>query len=221
MLNTPGEDAHDGDLELDFEGLEPDDGPDPDEASPQGETSGPADERLPTLGSGSADDCKPLDDELEQIGYELYSWEPEELDALDDAIHEIDLPHEWVSDGWELVVHAKDEHTVDEILPHLHGAVAAVEEEDDEEDATPIEVVADIFDAVSRLRRDPTGSAVDDFLDSAEAIGTHGPFGVEDVSWGRVVAAVDALIDGYHANASSDVLGGLVADLDRQVRPLV
>lgn len=218
MLNTPGEDAHDGDLELNFEGLEPDDGPDPDEGPAQAPQVVPPQ----PLGGDTGDECKPLDDDREQIGYELYSWEPEELDALDDAIHELALSHEWVSDGWELVVHADDEGTLDEILPHFHGAGGhSAEAEDEDDDSTAIEVVGAIFDAVARLRRDPTGSAVTDFLDSAEAIDARPPFGVDDAAWERVVTAVDALIDGYHAAASTDVLSALVEELDNKVRPLV
>lgn len=206
MLHSPGQDDHDGDLELDFDGLEPDDGPDP------------TDEAEAPASGVEADDCIPLDDDLEQVGYELYSWEAEELDALDAAVHELGLPHEWVSDGYELVVHATDEATIDEILPHFHG----VEVDDDEEDdATPIEVVSDLFAAVTKLRKDPTGSGVAEFLDSAEGIGTLAPYGVDDLAWERLVGAVDDLIDGYHAAAPTDVLRNLVQDVFRRVRPLV
>lgn len=207
MLNTPGEDAHDGDLELDFEGLEPDDGPDPEAGAPDQPAVAPD------------DDCRPLDDELEQVGYELYSWDADELDALDEAVHELDLPHEWVSDGYELVVHATDEATIDELLPHFHGV--DLDEDDEEDDATPIEVVDDLFGAVTKLRKDPTGSGVAEFLDSAEAIGTRPPYGVDDAAWENLVSAVDSLIDGYHAAAGTDVLRNLVQDVFRRVRPLV
>lgn len=208
MLNTPGDDAHDGDLELGFDGLEPDDGPDPD-----AEATGP------DLTAEAADDCMPLDDDQEQVGYELYSWEAEELDALDEAVHELGLPHEWVSEGYELVVHATDEATIDEILPHFHGAES--DEVDDEDDVTPIEVVSDLFAAVTKLRKDPTGAGVADFLDSAEGIGTRPPYGVDEAAWENLVGAVDSLIDGYHAAAGTDVLRNLVHDVFRRVRPLV
>ena len=95
MLNTPGQDDHDGDLELSFgDGLD-DDGPD------------------------DVDDCIPLDDDKEQVGYELFDWDPTDLDELDDVLHEMQIPHEWLSDGHEVVVHEENEGQIDALLPTI------------------------------------------------------------------------------------------------------
>lgn len=208
MLNTPGEDDHDRDLELDFAGLEPE----PDEGEPGRAAAGE-----PHIVSDG--DCVPLDDEREQVGYELFAWEPHELDALDDAVHDLGLAHEWVSDGYELVVHAEDESAVDALLPTIHLDTTA--EEDDDADATDIAVLTELFIAVTKLRKDPTGSAVSAFLDAAERIGSAPPYGVDDRTWDRVTGGVDILIDGYHADAPIDVLRNLVQELYRRLRPLV
>lgn len=210
VLNTPGDDAQDDELDLDFGRLEHAPGPDPD-----AETTD-----VPPRDPAGGADCRPLDDEREQVGYELFSWDAEELDALDEAMHRLGLSHEWESDGYELVVHATDEETVDALLPTIR--VRDSEADDDEDDdATDVSVLTELFVTVSKLRKDPTGSGVPGFLDAAESIGAAPPYGVDDRAWDRVTDAVDALIDGYHADAPTDVLRNLVEAVHRYVRPLV
>lgn len=205
MLNTPGQDDHDDDLELDFDGLDID-GPGPDPAAP-----GTDDD---------IDDCPPLDDEREQVGYELFDWDPSELDELDDVLHEIGLPHEWVSDGFEVVVHADDEHQVDELLPTIRFPDELAAEDDDGDD-TDIEVLSALFVAADRMRRDPTGEAVGDFLDAAERIGENAPYGIDGAQWARVVEVVDQLIDSFHAAVSPGEIASLAETLRNRLRPLV
>ncbi len=208
MLNTPGQDDHDGDLELDFGDLdrhEPEPGPAP------GPDSGPDHE---------LDDCTPLDDEREQVGYELYSWDPGQLDELDDALHELGLPHEWVSDGYEVVVHADDEERVDALLPTIRYPDEIPAEEDDGDD-TDIEVLSELFVASDRMQRDPTGDAVAAFLDAAERIADRPPYGVDANQWTKVVEVVDELIDMFHAAAPTGEIASSATILRSRLRPLV
>lgn len=212
MLNTPGQDDHDGDLELSFGGLDgvgPDGGTGPDDAVP--------DDHAP---DDDLDDCPPLDDEQEQVGYELYAWDPTQLDELDDALHEMGLPHEWVSDGYEVVVHATDEEQVDTLLPTIRFPDEIPAEEDDGDD-TDVEVLSALFVAADRMQRDPTGDAVAAFLDAAEQIGDHPPYGVEPAAWKRVVAVVDGLIDLFHASAPTGQISEEATRLRSLLRPLV
>ena len=206
MLNTPGQDDEDGDLELAFDGLDID-GPDPDAAGPE-------------EASADDDDCAPLDDEREQVGYELYDWDPTELDDLDDALHELDLPHEWVSDGYEVVVHAEDEPRVDALLPTIRFPDELPAEADDGDD-TDIEVLGALFVAADRMQKDPTGEAVGVFLDAAEQIGELPPYGIEPGQWTAVVEIVDDLIDSFHASAPPREIGTRAAALRERLRPLV
>ncbi len=217
MLNTPGQDDHDGDLELDFGDLEPHgagDGPDagsPDTGSP--DTDGPGEPI-------DVDDCTPLDDEREQVGYELYAWAPAELDELDDALHELGLPHEWVSDGYEVVVHAEDEERVDALLPTIRYP-DEIPAEDDDGDDTEVEVLSALFVSADRMQRDPTGDAVAAFLDAAERIGDKPPYGLDATEWTRVTGIVDDLIDMFHAAAPTGEIAAAATALRNRLRPLV
>ena len=199
MLNTPGEDDHDGDLELDF-----------------GTLGGPGQD----LDDDDLDDCPPLDDAKEQVGYELWDWDPTDLDELDDALHEMGLPHEWVSDGYEVVVHEEDEARVDALLPTIRFPDELPPEEDDGDD-TDIEVLGALFVAADRLAKDATGEPVDAFLDAAERIGDHPPYGIEEAEWSQVVERVDELIDGMHAGITPAQVAGLARALRDRLRPLV
>ena len=205
MLNTP-QDDDDGDLELAFDGLDLDgDGPDPVPASPD---------------DGDHDDCAPLDDAREQVGYELYDWDPTDLDDLDDALHELGLPHEWVSDGYEVVVHADDEARVDALLPTIRFPDELPVEEDDGDD-TDVEVLGALFVSADRMHKDPTGEAVAGFLDAAERIGERPPYGVDQGQWTKVVEVVDQLIDSFHAAAPPRDISAMAATLRDRLRPLV
>lgn len=195
MLNTPGQDDHDGDLEIDYAGqdepIEPD-----------------------------LDDCTPLDDSREQVGYELLDWDPTDLDELDDALHDLGLPHEWVSDGFEVVVHADDEGQVDALLPTIRYPDELPAEVDDGDD-TDVEVLSALFVAADRMQRDPTGDAVNSFLDAAEQIGDKPPYGVEEAPWARIVETVDQLIDLFHAAGPPAAIAQLASRLREQLRPMV
>jgi len=196
VLNEPGRDDHDGDLELDTSAL---DGPDPEAAG---------------------DDCPPLDDDKEQVGYELFDWDPTELDELDDILHELGLPHEWVADGYEVVVHEEDEARVDAVLPTIRFPDELPAEADDGDD-TDAQVLSDLFVAADRLQAGTNGEAVSQFLDAAEGVGEGPPYGVEDADWEAVVDLVDQLIDLFHAGGPDERATELAYQLRRRLRPLV
>lgn len=191
MLNTPGQDDHDGDLELDF-------GDDAEEP----------------------EDCAPLDDAKEQVGYELYDWDPTDLDELDDALHELGLAHEWVSEGYEVVVHEENEGQVDALLPTIRFPDELPPEDDDGDD-TDIEVLSALFVAADRLQKDPTGDPVTALLDAAERIAENPPYGVDEKEWDSVLARVDELIDALHAAAPPAAVVDLAVGLRDRLRPLV
>jgi hypothetical protein len=197
VLNEPGRDDHDGDLELDTTAL---DGPDPD--------------------AEAGDDCPPLDDDKEQVGYELFDWDPSELDELDDVLHELGLPHEWVADGYEVVVHEEDEARVDAVLPTIRFP-DELPAEDDPGDDTDVHVLSDLFVASDRLQAGPSGEVVSQFLDAAERIGDRPPYGVDERDWEAVVDLVDQLIDLFHAGGPDEQAIELAYQLRRRLRPLV
>jgi hypothetical protein len=192
VLQDPGRDDHDGDLELDTGALE----------------------------GGAGDDCPPLDDSKEQVGYELFDWDPAELDELDDVLHELGLAHEWVADGYEVVVHEEDEERVDGLLPTIRFPDELPAEADDGDD-TDAEVLSDLFVAADRLHAGPSGEAVSSFLDAAERIGEAPPYGVQERDWDAVVGLVDDIIDVFHAAGPPEQITELAYQLRRRLRPLV
>ena len=200
MLNEPGQDDHDGELELDTSAL---DGPDP----------------RAEVADGS-DDCPPLDDAKEQVGYELFEWDPTELDELDDVLHELGLPHEWVADGYEVVVHVEDEARVDAVLPTIRFPDELPAEVDDGDD-TDVQVLGDLFTAADRLHGGASTDAVNGFLDAAERIGERPPYGLDDKEWGQVVDQVDEIIDLFHAAGPAEAITEAAYRLRRRLRPLV
>lgn len=200
MLNEPGQDDHDGDLELDTSAL---DGPDP---------------RAEAV--TDSDDCPPLDEAKEQVGYELFDWDPTELDELDDVLHELGLPHEWVADGYEVVVHVDDEERVDALLPTIRFPDELPPEFDDGDD-TDVHVLGELFTAADRLQGGASPDAVNGFLDAAERIGESPPYGLDENEWGQVVDQVDELIDLFHAAGPAEEITEAAYRLRRRLRPLV
>ena len=234
---TPGQDDQDDLIRIDEKGLplidpqKPADVPRTDDANVSGSdgvvSDAPAKSRpsVVTIESGIAaaddaldDDCMPLDDELEQIGFELFDWQADELDSLDDALHEISMPHEWESDGLELVVHLRDESAVEAMLPKVRypDELPAEHVTDD----TDMEVLGLLFVAADRVVRDPTGEGVTNFLDAAERL-ADAPYGVDPKLWEIVVEAVDNLIDAFHGAAPIEDIIEQAERLRSGLRPLV
>lgn len=170
-------------------------------------------------GDDASDDCRPLDEDKEQVGFELFDWHAEELDLLDDELHELGIPHEWVSDGMEVVVHEEDEATLDALLPKIRFPDELPAEDDDGDD-TDVEVLSLLFVSADRVAVHPAGDGVQDFLDAADRV-ADAPYGVEATQWERVTAAVDALVDALHAGADLEQVAGAAAALRDTVRPLV
>lgn len=166
------------------------------------------------------DDCPPLDDDREQVGYELFDWDHSELDELDDVLHELGLPHEWLADGYEVVVHEEDEDRVDRLLPTIRYPDELPPEEDDGDD-TDVEVLGALFVASDRMQANPTGEGVGKFLDAAERIAERPPYGVEEREWTVVTELVDHLIDQFHAAAPPHEISEIAAHLRQRLRPMV
>lgn len=205
-MHDPGRDDHDPDLELDYAAV-PAGGPLPGHEASSGE---PVD----------VEDCPPLDEERDQVGYELFDWDPHELDELDDALHEMGLPHEWLSDGYEVVVHVEDEAAIDALLPTIRFPDELPAEPDDGDD-TDATVLSALFVAADKLVSNPTGEAVTEFLDAAELVGDDVPWGVDEAQWDLTLEQVDALLDLFHLAGPIDQIRTTATRLRDRLRPLV
>ena len=201
MLQDPGQDDHDGELDLSF-GRPALDGPD----GPEGDVD--------------ADDCIPLDDSRSRSATNCSTGIPTSSTSSTTTLHELHLPHEWVSDGYEVVVHADDEARVDALLPAIRFPDELAAEDDDGDD-TDIEVLSALFVAADRMRSNPTGEGVGEFLDAAERLGERPPYGIDDKEWAAVTGMVDDLIDGFHAAVPPEQIAEAALRLRDRLRPLV
>lgn len=209
VLQSPRED--DDELtQLDLDGLDLD--PEPTDPEAGGAL-------VEDVGDDVSDDCMPLDDALEQIGYELFDWDATELDLLDDELHAAKIPHEWVTDGFELVVHEDDEARIDELLPKVRfpDELPVM----DDSDATDTDVLAHLYDAADRIERDPRSDGVRLLLDTAERMSETPPFGIDPRAWDAMTEAVDDIIDALHADAPVDGIRAAAGELRARLRPIV
>ena len=59
------------------------------------------------------------------------------------------------------------------------------------------------------------------FLDAAEHVGEHPPYGVAEAEWDAVLDLTDQLIDLFHADGPPEQIIELAQQLRRRLRPLV
>ena len=71
------------------------------------------------------------------------------------------------------------------------------------------------------LQTSTAGEAVSAFLDAAERVGEHPPYGIGEKEWDHVVELVDQLIDLFHADGPPEEITELAYQLRRRLRPLV
>ncbi len=132
-----------------------------------------------------------LDEDVEQIAYDLADWEVATRDRLLALLDEEVIAHSM--DGDELFVHEIDEHRVDEIIDALVGPG-----DRDEPLAAQVgpEVMGELFVAADRLVHDPldhegTLSVIDALRTASSA---HPPYGMDKVWWEGVLGHADQLV---------------------------
>jgi hypothetical protein len=160
-----------------------------------------------------------LDPDVEQIAYDLSSWEPERRDALLEALVDEAVPHGW--DGDELYVHEIDERRVDELIDAAldpdAGAAAGG-------DGDGQRVMGELFVAADRLRSDPNHhEATLALVDGARlAANVPTPYGIEQRWWEELVGAAAGLAALLESGGATDEeVAGAAGDLRDRLRPLV
>jgi hypothetical protein len=160
-----------------------------------------------------------LDPDVEQIAYDLSSWEPERRDALLEALVDEAVPHGW--DGDELYVHEIDEQRVDELIdaaldPDTGPAQGG---EGDGQRA-----MGELFVAADRLRSDPNHhEATLALVDGARLAATAPtPYGIEQRWWDEMVAAAGGLAALLESGTAVDEdVAAAAGELRDRLRPLV
>ena len=100
-----------------------------------------------------------LDPTAEKVEYDMEGWTDSQQTRLADTLGDAGIPNEFDADG-RLLVHAIDEHRVDEVIDQLTTGGFVVDDDEDADldelgggEAGPL--LSDVFVAADRLRRDP------------------------------------------------------------------
>ncbi|HEY9558469.1 MAG TPA: hypothetical protein VIR58_17150 [Acidimicrobiales bacterium] len=162
-----------------------------------------------------------LDEDVEQVAYDLSQWDEDNLAVLVDGLVDEAIPHGF--EGAELLVHQIDEERVDEIIEALvsPGSASA---DDSPAGSAPADLMGPLFVAADRLSRDPGDREGTTELVAAmkAAEGSSAPYGMDKLWWDGVqvqAAELVALIDGHDPDPES--IAARASTLREGLRPYV
>lgn len=125
-----------------------------------------------------------LDEDAEQLVYDLRDWDADRRGALDGLLESAGIPHAFDEDG-DLVVLAGDEERVDLIVDEVEFPDQLEPAGDEPDGLDAIETVGNLFVAADRLIHDPLDSeGVLAAVDASRAIEAMSvPFGFSPPVW--------------------------------------
>ena len=162
----------------------------------------------------------PLDDDRDQVAYDLTDWDDDHVTTLVHELGEAGIAHAWGDD--ELFVHADDEAAVDALLDRVaHPHELAAEPDDGPVGAV---LLGDIFVAADRLQHDGedhegTAAVLDlgDRLDESRP-----PYGLDRNEWSHVCERVSGLTTLLRADSvDREAVRDAARDLRTVLRPYV
>jgi hypothetical protein len=161
-----------------------------------------------------------LDDDRDQVAYDMSEFEDDILDAVDDELRSARIAHAWRDE--ELFVHADDEEAVDELVDRVSHPHELAAEPD--EGPAGAEVLGNLFVAADRLQHDsedPDGILA--LLEGAEAVeGSQPPYGLGAPEWRHLCERVAALSDLLQEDKiDADAVATSARDLRTALRPYV
>lgn len=131
-----------------------------------------------------------LDDEVEQVAYDLTGWDEENMARLVDRLLDEAIPHGF--DGCELLVHEIDEQRVDELVEEL------LQPDNDRSTgaSASADVMGAIFVAADRLARDARDhDGAHGLVDALQQAATApAPYGMDRLWWDGVQAQAQELL---------------------------
>lgn len=148
----------------------------------------------------------------------LVEWPAEDLEVLQQALIEAEIPHRW--EGRTLLVATDAEDTVDDLLDAIEaGEVASLDEGADAPDGA----LHDLYEVGDRLARDATnGSAREQLMTLApELDARRPPYGIAAHAWGVIVQQAQALVVVFEAGGSTEAIEAAAAELRSVARPYV
>ena len=145
------------------------------------------------LGTGDIDEAL-LDEDAEQVIYDLADWDGERRTELDGRLEAEGIAHAFDETG-DLVVLAADEDCVDAIVDEIEFPDQLPAESGSSDGLDAVEAVGNLFVATDRLVHDPSDSeGTLAAVDSARAMAAMAtPFGYGPPVWKELVEKADAL----------------------------
>jgi hypothetical protein len=135
-----------------------------------------------------------LDDEAEQVVYDLEDWDADRRTELDGRLEAEGIAHAFDETG-DLVVLATDEDRVDVIIDDIDFPDQLDADDTPDGGLEAVEAMGALFVAVDRLKNDPadtTGTV--DAVDAARRVAEHRtPFGFDPKAWDDIVGQAGAL----------------------------
>jgi hypothetical protein len=153
-------------------------------------------------------------DETEQTVYELDEWLPEQRVRLSLLMEDSGIAYEWDDD--ELVISADSEEEVEALFDRVGGV------EDEEEDETRYQAVAELFAACGRLAGDPDDEQrAASVLEWARA--AEGPplLGMDDVDWFRIMSRLRSLVESIEGEDDAGIIREGANELQAMLRSVV
>lgn len=135
-----------------------------------------------------------LDEEAEQVVYDLSDWDADQRTDLDGQLEAEGIPHAFDETG-DLVVLAADEDRVDAIIDAIDFPDQLDPDHTDDDGPAAVEAMGALFVAADRLKNDPTDTTgTVDAVEAARRIAGHKvPFGFDPKAWEDILAQADAL----------------------------
>lgn len=176
-------------------------------------------------GGDDVDDAL-LDDDAEQVVYDLSDWDADKRTELDGQLEAEGIAHAFDETG-DLVVLAADEDRVDAII----DAIDFPDQLDADPDApdeglAAVEAMGALFVAVDRLKNDPsdtTGTV--DAVDAARRVAEHStPFGFDPKAWDDIVsqgAGLRELLETEEEIVDDEAVEAAAKQLYETLRPFV
>lgn len=167
-----------------------------------------------------------LDDEAEQVVYDLSDWDADKRTELDGQLESQGIAHAFDETG-DLVVLAADEERVDTIIDAIDFPDQLDADDDDPADGLhAVEAMGALFVAVDRLKNDPgdTEGTVD-AVEAARRVAEHRtPFGVDPTVWDDIVGQAGALrelLETEEEIVDDEAVEAAAQHLHATLRPLV
>jgi hypothetical protein len=158
----------------------------------------------------------PADEAGTEFG--LDEWPAADLEVLQLALTEAEIPHRW--EGRTLLVATDAEDTVDDLLDAIEaGEVASLDEEADAPDGA----LHNLYEVGDRLARDATNSAAREMLLALapDLRANRPPYGIAAHAWGVIVERAQALVEVFEAGGSTEDIETTATELRTVARPYV